>query len=186
MFGLYQSIDAIEGARNSHGHKPRFAHEPWYGADMLNPSDYRTTLLDQFVDKVLQPSPGTRITGFKEIRYLAPQVPKASFEGYMEFLLSAFPNARIIFNTRNTTDVLSSGWWPDRDQEKISKKLRAADRQFRAFSKNNPRAYLVNYDRFLKDPGLYRELFEFLEEPYDEASVAAVLNTKLKHIQRRD
>ena len=185
LFGLYLSIDAVERARQTHGRKPRYAHEPWYGADKFDPDGYRTGLLDQFVGKVLQPSPGTRVTGFKEIRYLTPQVPKASFEGYMQFMLRAFPNARIIFNIRDTKDVLNSGWWPERDQEKIGKKLKAADRQFRAFAKESPHAYLVNYDRFLKNPGLYRELFDFLQEPFDAARVSKVLDTRLDHIQKR-
>ncbi|MEQ4209833.1 sulfotransferase [Actinopolymorpha sp. B17G11] len=142
---------------------------PWYGIDDY-PDDLATLRMRQLVvDTLLRPEPGTRVTGFKEIRWWMQE----PFE-YIDFIESLFPKARFVLNTRNLDDVAKSSWWHKEpnargDLAKIEDRLKAA------VGLRGDRGYHVHYDDYIKDPAVLRELFEWLDEKYDADRIASIL-----------
>jgi hypothetical protein len=119
-------------------------------------------------ETVLRPEPDTRVTGFKEIRWNHEDA-----EQYVAWLVRVFPGARFVVNTRNRADVLRSGWWAEGDQ---SQKLADVEaRLLRLADDLGEAAYHVHYDDYVADPSVLRGLFEWLDEPFDEERVRAVL-----------
>jgi hypothetical protein len=119
-------------------------------------------------ETVLRPEPDTRVTGFKEIRWNHDDA-----ELYVAWLVRVFPGARFVVNTRNRADVLRSGWWADGDQ---SQKLADVEaRLLRLADDLGEAAYHVHYDDYVADPAVLRGLFEWLDEPFDEERIRAVL-----------
>lgn len=124
------------------------------------------------LDTILRPEHDTRVTGFKEVRWLEEDVA-----AYVEWLQRVFPGARFVINTRNLDDVSQSKWWagyPDaRDV------LRAVEtRLLELASSLGAAGFHVHYDDYAADPSRLRPLFEWLGEEYDEARVSAVMETR--------
>ncbi|AXI45959.1 hypothetical protein C1J03_07940 [Sulfitobacter sp. SK012] len=154
---------------------------PWYGAENIDAVAYGAALAEAFVKTVLCPSPGVRVSGFKEIRY--HNHPKL-FSLHLNFLKVCFPNAKFIFNTRNHKDVARSGWWRNLESEKVEETLQKAERLFAGFIKANPRqCHAVHYDKYIADPSMLKGLFRFLREPYDPALVTRILAQRLDHLK---
>lgn len=155
--------------------------DPWFGAESIRPDALAARLGAAFVDTVLCPPPGTRVTGFKEIRYSARPgfLPRQ-----LGFMRRAFPGARFVFNTRDPEAVARSGWWADLDPARVMAELSAADRAFAAYVERHPdHAMLVHYDTYRDTPEALRGLFAFLEEPFDRDRVAAVMARPLAHLK---
>lgn len=116
-------------------------------------------------DTVLRPEPDTRVTGFKEIRWY-----HADLEEYVAWLREVFPGARFLVNTRNHAAVLKSKWWAEGDDK--SEHLADIERRILALAASlGEAAYRVHYDDYIADPGVLRGMFEWLGEPFDEATV---------------
>jgi hypothetical protein len=116
-------------------------------------------------DTVLRPEEDTRVTGFKEIRWY-----HADLEEYVAWLQEVFPGARFLVNTRNHEDVLKSKWWAEGEDK--SEHLADIERRILTLAESlGDAAYRVHYDDYVADPGVLRGLFEWLGEPFDEATV---------------
>lgn len=184
---LFKACQAIAGA-TKRKRVPRTADtdNPWFGVHDIKPQKFRGRLLNSFVATVLTPPAGTHITGFKEVRHGPHFMNDTEFADYVDFLLSDFPGARIVFNTRNAGDVSKSGFFRERPSASVLKTVETCDRRFAAALAAHPdRCFHVSYERFVADPDLYEGLFSFLDLPYDAARVAAVLDKPLVHAQGR-
>lgn len=161
---------------------PSTPEEPWYGAELAEPWRYGSYLANVFVREVLALPAGTRVGGFKEIRFhTEPQF----FQPYLGFIRRFFPKARFIFNTRSHDAVLKSGWWADMDETRARKQLEQAEALFAAHIAAHPTISLhLHYDDYAGNPEGFRPLFDFLGEPFDQDLVAGVLNRRLDHLQR--
>jgi hypothetical protein len=120
---------------------------------------------------VLRPEPGTRVTGFKEIRWYQEDVAD-----YVEFLRALFPDARFIVNTRDHDAVLKSGWWPDQPQDGRLERMEAAI--LAVADTLGDAAYRVHFDDYTADPTVLRGLYTWLGEEFDETRVRAVLGVR--------
>lgn len=157
--------------------------DPWYGAELIDPAAYGRALADIFVREILHVPPSTRRAGFKEIRF---HNHPAQFRRYLNFLYRFFPNARFVFNTRDHAAVARSGWWATQDPATVQATLAQAETCFQAYMAEYPdRCLHLHYDDYVADPTRFGALFEFLDEPYDEALVARVLAQRLQHLQQR-
>ncbi|SIQ90864.1 Sulfotransferase family protein [Paracoccus thiocyanatus] len=153
--------------------------DPWYGAENVDPLHFSRSLANVFVRDVLAPPKGTRVCGFKEIRF---HEDKAFFPSYLDIIKSSFPKARFIFQTRDPEDVSKSSWWGSRKKSDVLEMIRNAEMLFQSFSEQNPDSCMtVNYERYAEGSGYVSELFDFLGESVDEAAVSKVLDRKLKH-----
>ena len=105
-------------------------------------------------------------------------------ERYLDFMLFFFPGSRIIFNTRDLASVKKSGWWANYSQEAFMAEVGDADARFRAYAKSHPkRTITMHYDDYKGKPQAFKALFDFLEEPYDEAHVASMIGQQLDHLK---
>ena len=148
---------------------------PWFGsADFPRRRSLR--LLRQVaLETVLRPEPGTRVTGFKEIRWYQPDL-----EAYVAWLREVFPGARFVVNTRDHAAVLQSRWWA-KGEDKSAQLAGIEERLLRLAAELGDAAYHVHYDDYVADPTVLRGLYEWLGEPWDEAAVRATLAVRHSH-----
>ncbi len=129
------------------------------------------------LDTVLRPKPETRVVGFKEIRWYADDM-----EEYVSWLRAVFPGARFVVNTRNHADVLRSKWWAKGDPAHNAEHLATTERRILAVAQSlGDAAYRLHYDDYVADPRVLRGLFDWLGEPWDEASVRATMAVRHSH-----
>lgn len=154
--------------------------DPWFGAELVDREDYARTLLDSFVRCILHPPADTRVLGFKDIHFYKD---RAFFATQMGYMLRYFPNARIIFQTRDLEQVARSGWWKAMPAKKVIDILSAADQLYRDFAASNDRCLLFDYSAFSQGLEGVRPVFDFLGEEMDAEKVEATLQKKLAHLQ---
>ena len=185
LYALFQSYQAAVMTRKQQGNSKSLSIDhPWYGAAEIRPKRYARALGRVFVREILQPPEGTRITGFKEIRY--PSLSSESLEKFINFLHLAFKGeVYIIFNRRNLEDVSRSSWWSREDPKKVQKMLRPMYDWMEKYNARHPkRTFLAEYDQYVQDHSSLRYLFEFLGETYPEDELKQVFNTRLMHCKR--
>ena len=147
---------------------PLSATHPFFGIDGFPRKRSLRLLRGLVTETVLRPEADTRVTGFKEIRWYHDDL-----EQYVAWLGRLFPGARFVVNTRNQADVLRSEWWAEGDQ---SQKLADVEaRLLRIAADLGGAAYHVHFDDYVADPTALRGLFDWLDEPFDEERVRAVL-----------
>jgi hypothetical protein len=146
------------------------ATNAWYGMD-----DFRvkTSLRDSrrlALDTLLRPEPDTRVTGFKEIRWVAPDI-----EGYVAWLRDVFPGARFVVNTRDLDDVARSKWWADRPDAR--EHLHSREQRLLDLAEGlGDAAFHVRYDDYADNPLALKPLFDWLGEEFDEDRIRAVMD----------
>jgi hypothetical protein len=183
LFRLAQAWAAIETAEPMRG--ARIAGEatgpdhPWFGAERADPDRLGRGLAEVFVRETLSLPGGTRVGGFKEIRF---HLAGGEVESYLDFITRFFPNPRFVFNTRSHQATARSGWWARMDPAAVKAELTSAERVFARMQKRlGNRAIALHYDDYAQDPEALRPLFDFLGEPFDAAQVAALTARRLSH-----
>lgn len=155
--------------------------DPWFGAERVDADGFGRGLARSFTDHVLRPPAGTRVTGFKELRW--PLDPE-QFAIVLEFAHRFFPNTRVVFNIRNHDDVARSAWWSRMPAEKVHARLEQYETIFRSYLGEHPeRAILLDYDAYSRDHEALRPLFARLGEPFDPDHVRGVLSRRLDHLK---
>jgi len=162
--------------------RPTDPKDPWFGSELALPKELGQSLADTLVDTMLKPQPDTRVSGFKEIRY---HRDPEYFEGYLNFLANFFPNAKLVFNTRNLEDVVKSGWWATVDKKTAMVNLSSANKLYRDYTqKYAKRCYSLRYEDYVQEPLTLRGFFEFLGEPFDIDHVKSIINVRLNHLKK--
>lgn len=153
--------------------------DPWYGAENVDSLHFSRSLMDVFVRDILAPPEGTRVSGFKEIRF---HEDRAFFLPYLKNIKESFPKARFIFQTRDPENVSKSSWWGTREKSDVLEIIENAEKLFHEFSDRNPNVcFTVQYERYAEGSAYVSEIFDFLGEKVDRAAISEVLNKKLKH-----
>lgn len=169
--------EPMRGARRAG--RPTPPEDPFYGAEKVDPAAWGAALAESFVRQVLKPDPGTRVSGFKEIRFhLRPKL----FAPTLRFIREFFPNSRFVFNTRDLEAVSRSGWWANMDPGIVRAELEAAEKLFAEYAARHPRVcHHVHYDSYVGQPDTLRSLFDFLGEEMRPDVIERVLGTPLDH-----
>ncbi|QRZ14469.1 sulfotransferase (plasmid) [Paracoccus methylovorus] len=153
--------------------------DPWYGAENTDPTHFCKSLMDVFARDILRIPEGTKVAGFKEIRF---HEDAKFFHSYMQTLRDHFPNARFIFQTRNAEHVANSSWWGSRPRETVLEMVNMADSLFREFSLNNEGiCYTVQYEKYAEGYGYVLDLCDFLKEAPNKEAIESVLCKRLRH-----
>lgn len=182
LYHLYRAISGIESARKlGHGGRESQPDEPWYGAGELRPVIFRKTLLDSFLKNVLRPDEGMSVLGVKEIRHTPHFMADHHFFEYMDFLLAAFPDARIIFNTRAANNVAKSGWLAKENPEATKTWVMRCDQRFQKYNEQSDQTILMHYDDYVADHSKIAELYDFLGTRFDPERVCAIFDKPLRH-----
>lgn len=135
-----------------------------------------TRMRELLLDTVLRPEPGTRVLGFKEIRWYQEDLPD-----YLDFLRRVFPGARFVLNTRRLEDAARSSWWADRPDayERLSE---VEAMMVSAAEGLGDAVFHLRYDDYVDEPRPLRELFTWLDLPFDEARVRRVMQRRYAQI----
>jgi len=184
LFHLFKTIEAVTQSKTQHGQRVTEPDTPWYGAETLTPVGFKTNALNLFVNGVLKPDPGMKIIGFKEIRHIPFFMGNQDFENYCKFLLNSFPNAKIIFNSREADDVSKSAWLSELNPDVVKRGVRAADERFKRAAATFENAMHVQYEDYVADHSKLREMFKFLGYEYDKARVDAIFSKRLTHAKQ--
>lgn len=181
LYFLFSGFQRLAKAKRKWGGKEQPKNSPWYGADKLDPVRFRDKMVNLFVEEAIQPPKNVRWYGFKEIRY-GEGVMGDDFEPFVSFLRRAFPNAYIVFNSRNGQDVSKSRWWKKSNPEDVQNMVRVMDAKFEDYTRKFPeRCFHARYEDTVADPACLKPLFDMLGEPFDPERAQEVLNVKLKH-----
>ena len=159
---------------------------PWFGFQQVDPVEWRQRLAREFVEGILKPPPGTRVTGFKEVRYTPEDMDDGLFTATMDFLASAFENSRIIFNTRDGAEVARSGWWAtDYEPAHVHGIVATCDRRFREahLRLGSERTFMIDYADYDRNPHGFLPLLEWLGEDLPWETVQRVSCEPLTHLR---
>jgi hypothetical protein len=170
LFRFHRTM--AEGSHRWEPDRMRQRTHPFYGAADFPEKRALQRTRSLVVDTVLRPKADTRVTGFKEIRWYHDDV-----EEYVAWLRAVFPGARFVVNTRDHTEVLRSGWWA-KHPDNAAQLPRVEERILGLAASLGNAAYRVHYNDYATDPTALRGLFTWLGEPYDEAAVRGVLETR--------
>lgn len=187
LYHMARAWEAVAGSEQMRGERIRGEgtgrDHPWFGAELVDPDTLGASLAESFTQQVLRPEPGTRVTGFKEIRF---HLTGAHGETYLDFIQRFFPDARFIFNTRDHDGVAKSGWWASMNPAMVKAELEKAEARFKRMQTQlGERAFAVHYDDFAGTPKAFKPLFDFLGEPFDLKAVEEVASRRLKHTGTR-
>lgn len=154
-------------------------YDPWAGSENVDPEDFSMSLMNVFVEQVLQPERDCRVSGFKEIRlHEDPEF----FESHLNYLRDIFPNARFLFQTRDHKAVSKSSWWAKQPSDLVFQQLAIAEKLFSDYSQENSDiCFTINYENFSRGHSYAKEIFDFLGEDFEPTHVDSVLHRKLKH-----
>lgn len=185
LYPLYKAARFAEVAAK-YGRHPnsKEADAPWFGANNVRPRIFETQLIGSFVRNVLAPDPGVKVSGFKEIRYNKLHIPKHDFAPYMDFLLTKFPDARIVFNIRAAVDVAKSSFLAKQRPEKVHEWIAEADDNFAAYNAGSDKTILMRYDDYTKDHSLIHQMLDFLGLDWTQETVDQVFAKPLTHANR--
>jgi hypothetical protein len=177
--GLYEAWRNAGVTRLQFGGGHQAVGDPWHGAMMVDPDAFARQLAEAFVANVLRPPRGSRIVGFKEIRYLTPDLAEQ-----LDFMAQAFAPAKFVFNRRNVDAVSQSGWWRDADHQKLGADVARFDAITTAWAAANPGTSVrLDYDEWTADASSLRSVYALLDTPFDAKAAAAVLAVRLQHMQ---
>ncbi len=152
------------------GHKRPVRH-PFFGIDSFPAEDSLEQLRELVTRTLLRPEPGTRVMGFKEIRWYHDDLPE-----YVAFLRQVFPGARFVVNTRDHEAVLASAFW--RDKPRDGRLERAEEAILEVAADLGEAAYRVHYDDYVADVRRLAGMFDWLGEQFDEARVREVMSVR--------
>ena len=148
---------------------------PFYGMDNFKVQASHEDCRRLALDTVLRPDPGTRVTGFKEIRWGQEDVE--DLDRYVTWLRKVFPGARFLVNTRDLTAVSQSKWWAEMPD--AVEQLAETEKRLLALTDSlGDDAFHVRYDDYVADPRALAPLFAWLGEEFDESRVRAVLEER--------
>jgi hypothetical protein len=184
MRGLREYLQSVAETADRH-HAGRPDH-PWYGSARLDPSAVLADLRRHVVEFILRPSRGTRVVGFKEVRYEPGHF--ASYDlllEYLVFLGQLFPGLMYLMNVRDPADAARSGWWPGNDR---AMEVLGTTREWMASAVDDlndfyghGRAVLVDYADWTADGSVLIAAFDALGLPKDDEAVSAALAARLTH-----
>lgn len=161
---------AAESVRGNLAGRRKVTH-PYFG---MSDADLDASLRDArqlVVDTLLRPEPDTRVTGFKEIRWYAPDLAD-----YCSWMQQVFPGAKFVVNTRAHRDVLQSKWWAKKDNAAYLRQIE--DGILAVADELGDAAYRIHYDDYVKDPETLRGLYDWLGEGFDLSSGLGTLERR--------
>lgn len=177
--GLFEACRNARIALGGFGQHCKSIDDPWHGAFMVDPDTLERRLADAFLAAVLRPPRGHDVVGFKEIRYLVPDLAEQ-----LEFMARVFVPAVFVFNRRDVGAVSRSAWWRNEDPEVLARKIEAFDAATDAFARAHPNCCVkLDYDEWTRDPLRLRPMFDLIDRRFDARKVENVLSVRLDHLQ---
>jgi hypothetical protein len=150
--------------------KDSYSGFEWYNVYQLN---FIEDKLRELVFGMFNHSCENRVWGFKEIRfglgtiYNNFNINYDKFSSELNFLKQLFPQAKFVFLTRNTDDLVKSAWWAD-NPEQSRKTLEKQKYLFQEYENNNSDfCYRVYYHDLINKTHRLEKMYDFLGEEFD-------------------
>lgn len=176
VFAAWRDATVLK-ARYGWGHEA--IDHPWHGADAADPDGYARAMVAAFIANILRPPRGTRVAGFKEIRYLTDDL-----RDYLLFIDRFFAPAVFVINTRSVDAVAQSAWWKDADKAALAANVARFEAITDALVAEFPDRFVkIDYARWTNDPEALRPVYALLQAPFDPAQIAATLTVRLEHMR---
>lgn len=160
------------------GPRSRDSVWPWYGADNMNVEKLGWNCAQIVYDNCLAPPESTRISGFKAIRW---QTEGNDLVASLDFLADHFKPSYFLFNIRNAEATSISGEWNDMPKKVAMDDITRMRNELIEIAAQRADALLLDFDKYTKQPDTLKQMFAFLEEPYNAAIIDTVLSRKLTH-----
>jgi hypothetical protein len=175
LYRLYQYHSALDTARKEFGRTESLtSRDSWYGIDEYSGSLAVTRMRSLMLETLLKPRPGTRVVGFKEIRWFYDD-----WEKYLSFVREVFPGARFVINTRDHDGVANSQWWGKRPKQDVLDLLAGYEKQLDAMADVlGDAAFRIHYDDYVANPSALAGLFGWLGESFDLDAVTQTMAVK--------
>lgn len=183
--GLYKAYKSLNDAKVK-GKNSDIPARAWFGAPEYDVDGFVDSLRMPVEKLLLANADGTTVkcVGYKEIRYM--DFEKKELFDYLGFLQRIFLRPALIFNTRDHSEVINSGFWKFKKKRALLKKLKALEENFHEYAMERNNCYLIDYrDVVDKTDGL-KELYSFLGASYDEERVNKVLSIPHSYNQSKD
>ena len=185
LFATYRSVRAMREENAGKGLMLSQPSDPWYGAQLVDDAFVLKRLQDLFLNGILAPPRGTKVTGFKEVRHTSAEFRDYDeFRAYLEFLSTLLPGAAFLLNIRDVADTIKSGWWSEQaDATTIVSTARSWLEQFASDAPSlGITAPLLDYSTWCGQPDVLSEVFRSIHLEVDEAALARAVTTRLTHL----
>ncbi len=157
---------------------------PWYGIEQADAGMFAEELARSFEKAVIRAPAGTRVCGFKEIRFVRSWITDDQFRNVIDFMFNAFSGTRIIFGTRDAKEVANSGWWRDDDEAEVIADIKHCDALFaQAHAQYPERSLIVDYSEFKNSESGLKNILDWLGEEIDPDLLSSISGTRLMHLQ---
>jgi hypothetical protein len=153
--------------------------DPWYGLELVDVERTALRFCNVFCREILNIPNGTKVAGFKEIRYF---YDLNFLPTQLAIMQRFFPKARILFLTRDPTEVANSSWWRGHDKTVLLPKLEKTHEIFADYAATHPDCFTLDYAAFAQGAAGLAPLYDFLGEQMDGAAVTRVLGRRLDHM----
>ena len=162
LSSLYESCIHAKEAQKMVSESSDSPSDSWFGIHNLDTSYFCSRLCNTFVEEVLKPSQNTKITGFKEIRFLNKN--KMWLDAYIHFLFNYFPNSFVIFYHADVEKVVKTGFWKEENYKNLLPTLRELDQWMHACHQHYPDRTLSLYDNdFIKNLNIGKTIKAFID-----------------------
>jgi hypothetical protein len=182
FFRLFEALRDLEATKVKH---PGSENEgdPWFGMQDVIPQSFLNDLRPAARNLLIgnHPEP-IECLGFKEVRYTRCG---DALQDYLDFLRQLFPDACILFNTRDLSEVVRSGWWAEQDPEQVTAELSALESAFRAYADNRPDCFFIDYADLTEQTENLAAMYEFIGAAFDLEKVRSVLAKPHSHTPRQ-
>jgi hypothetical protein len=183
IFSLFKSYQSLQNAKSKEPFNDPNYNTPrhsWYGASQLD-LDLFIQTQKEMIKRLLVGEEHVACYGFKEIRYFETM---DQLEPFLEFLELVMEDVAIVFNIRNSFDVSQSDWWRKQKRGNMMRRIEHANTTFKDLSATKENAFCFDYDKLMQNDRIVKELFAFLEVPYDQEGVKKIL--QLDHSQKNN
>lgn len=172
LYDAYRSLNYSQAtARKVQNTSPT---HPFYGVEALDPDSFISHIRSVIVAQ-LSPRPDTRVLGFKEISWLKADLGSATLRGYLGFLEQVFPGLKFVFLTRNPDEIAQSQWWAERNAGDVKADI---EEFYLLMRHSGANFFEIDYAAMVHDRNALKNLFAFLDEPFNPTDIEKVLATK--------
>ncbi len=125
LLSLFSAHHALRAAQITWGGETTPPENPWYGAELLRPSLFRRAIAAMVIEQLCAgvDSGKYRAIGFKEIRWLPEDLQGINLHVFLSFIEQTFERVQFLLLTRDVEQILKSGWWPSKDQDKARRDI---------------------------------------------------------------
>ncbi len=185
LLGLYEAYRSIGIAKEMGEHALLPTH-PWYGGHSFDEQKFISSARKIFNEQLAFPY-GTKLAGFKEIRWSKSELRNNTIKEYMNFLDTLLKGVKIVFLTRNIKDIFESQIRADFDHTGINFEhfVEGAENFYSEIRSVSIPVFEIDYDDITHISAKMNKMFDFLEVEFDIKKINLIISTKHSYANAR-